>query len=490
VAGGVVAARESGIQGARARVAKDLVNASEGDLRAALKATAPARGQAGFNALTQKITAELARRAAGGPAGAAAAADATVQGGFTLSGDLLKPVGGGKPKKGPATPRDLSDEQSAQIAAQIAAAERDVLRARLDLADSADERAALEKEIVQKEAAQEDARLRGRIAAINDKKNKGLSDAKKAELTAQLESLRLKNQEVASLQAQAVDRERADRQARDAHELKAQGLDLESELLSLQGGLAETARQRRAIEVKLLDLAEQRAQADLDVIAATRGVASAEYQRAQAALDGLRSTRGVREEAISQNTAGPAEQFIRDNSPAKAAERFEAITVGAFDNLADGLANAIVHADSLGDVAKNVFRQMVADLLAASIKKSAVSILTAVGIPGFASGTSYAPGGLALVGERGPELVKLPRGSQVTPTSETMKALQNMQMPRGVSSTTVVQHYDLRGAVVQEDLYAQMQAIGRQSAVQGAQAGRALAAQDSRRASYNSQLNQ
>lgn len=37
------------------------------------------------------------------------------------------------------------------------------------------------------------------------------------------------------------------------------------------------------------------------------------------------------------------------------------------------------------------------------------------GIPGFANGTNFAPGGLALVGERGPELVNLPRGSQVTP---------------------------------------------------------------------------
>lgn len=35
------------------------------------------------------------------------------------------------------------------------------------------------------------------------------------------------------------------------------------------------------------------------------------------------------------------------------------------------------------------------------------------GIPGFAKGTSSAPGGLAWVGEEGPELVNLPRGSQV-----------------------------------------------------------------------------
>jgi TP901 family phage tail tape measure protein len=39
-------------------------------------------------------------------------------------------------------------------------------------------------------------------------------------------------------------------------------------------------------------------------------------------------------------------------------------------------------------------------------------------IPHFASGTSNAPGGLSLVGENGPELVNLPRGSQVIPNSQ------------------------------------------------------------------------
>ena len=34
---------------------------------------------------------------------------------------------------------------------------------------------------------------------------------------------------------------------------------------------------------------------------------------------------------------------------------------------------------------------------------------------GYVQGTSFAPGGRALVGEMGPELVNLPRGSQVIP---------------------------------------------------------------------------
>lgn len=44
------------------------------------------------------------------------------------------------------------------------------------------------------------------------------------------------------------------------------------------------------------------------------------------------------------------------------------------------------------------------------------SFLSRVG--SFAHGTSFAPGGPALVGERGPEIVNLPRGSQVIPNSE------------------------------------------------------------------------
>lgn len=44
-------------------------------------------------------------------------------------------------------------------------------------------------------------------------------------------------------------------------------------------------------------------------------------------------------------------------------------------------------------------------------------------IPAFAAGTDFAPGGLALVGEQGPELVNLPRGSQVSTAAETRAAL-------------------------------------------------------------------
>lgn len=46
-------------------------------------------------------------------------------------------------------------------------------------------------------------------------------------------------------------------------------------------------------------------------------------------------------------------------------------------------------------------------------------------VPGMASGSPYAPGGTTLVGERGPELVNLPRGSKVIPNGRTRNMLSD-----------------------------------------------------------------
>jgi hypothetical protein len=46
-------------------------------------------------------------------------------------------------------------------------------------------------------------------------------------------------------------------------------------------------------------------------------------------------------------------------------------------------------------------------------------------IPGNATGTSYFQGGYSIVGERGPELVELPKGSKITPANATRNKLGN-----------------------------------------------------------------
>lgn len=72
-------------------------------------------------------------------------------------------------------------------------------------------------------------------------------------------------------------------------------------------------------------------------------------------------------------------------------------------------------ATSFGEGLRNIISQSLSNVGGGLIEKGFSGIFGMLKIPGFAYGTNYAPGGLALVGERGPELVNLPRGSQVFP---------------------------------------------------------------------------
>lgn len=62
------------------------------------------------------------------------------------------------------------------------------------------------------------------------------------------------------------------------------------------------------------------------------------------------------------------------------------------------------------------------------------NVLSMLGdVPFFAGGTDFAPGGAALVGEHGPELVKLPMGAQVIPND----VLQAKRNAKGGGDTTL-----------------------------------------------------
>lgn len=78
---------------------------------------------------------------------------------------------------------------------------------------------------------------------------------------------------------------------------------------------------------------------------------------------------------------------------------------GGFLNILGGVIDLILQLGSIGVFGKG---------FAANLNK----------VPAYANGTSFHPGGLAIVGERGPELVNLPRGSGVLTNSE-LRAAKN-----------------------------------------------------------------
>jgi hypothetical protein len=101
----------------------------------------------------------------------------------------------------------------------------------------------------------------------------------------------------------------------------------------------------------------------------------------------------------------------------------------AFENMGDNfktvLADLLQGTATIKDAFSSLLAQISSDLITSGISKAFAGMLgpTTGGtgilgkILGYAGGTQFARGGLSLVGERGPELVSLPRGSKVTPNA-------------------------------------------------------------------------
>lgn len=376
---------------------------------------------------------------------------------------------------------DDSAQKTATVAAQLANAEKARLQAEVALTENIDERAAAERAIIQEELVASEARLDKLKAEING--DKGLSDAKKRDLLAALDTARWDEEQAAKARQALVDRDEIRKSFDEwlAHnEAIAAYLDQEAQA---QGEIAETAAQRRQLaRAALIDdqrLARIRQKEALDRAVEDKSKLPGEAKQELAAGDAARS---AQLKAFDAQNADPIERYRRSVQDLNT--EVQDVGVNAMHSLASGLADAIVNAKSLGDVGRAVFKQLIQDILQSVIEKNLSNTVASIFkfIPGFASGTDSAPGGLALVGENGPELVNLPRGSAVTPTSATLTALQRMSVGQRPSVTFVQPvSFDLRGAVMTDDLLRQMNSIGAQSAVAATSAARRLTAADLQR---------
>jgi hypothetical protein len=144
--------------------------------------------------------------------------------------------------------------------------------------------------------------------------------------------------------------------------------------------------------------------------------------------------------------AGRAKQALAENQ--FALQRLNSASQQVGSALSTAFADAIVDGKALNDVMKS----LITTLEKAAINSLVMSFFTPAGgqttslfssLFRAQSGTDFAPGGLALVGERGPELVNLPRGSQVMPNDITRS------MMGGGGAITYAPMIDARGASVE-----------------------------------------
>ena len=195
---------------------------------------------------------------------------------------------------------------------------------------------------------------------------------------------------------------------------------------------------RRAVEQKYIaDMKAAKEQAAMDVVNATfdilgMGIARSAEQEKAALIEKANVQLELAEGNAERQAAIRAELDTKiAQIDKKEGRRKKAI---ALSEAAVNTAVAITKAWASASAPFNL-----PAIIAASVGGAAQ--LAVIAATPFARGTKNAPGGVALVGEQGPELINLPRGSQVFPTPQTNQMLSNM----GGGNVSVGGEFTVRG---------------------------------------------
>lgn len=218
--------------------------------------------------------------------------------------------------------------------------------------------------------------------------------------------------------------------ARDRFEASAESIErrtaaIEAETRNID--LGTEARERARIAADLETVAKQ--------LNTREGINNGEVTAAQLeVINRVAEAYGKAAAAIEQ-ARSPLATFARES--ANVTKQLNQLGATALDGLTSSLADVVTGSKSaaeafnalaksiLNDLAKIAIRATItgplAQLLGGAFGGTGGGGAPLIYGPGFASGTNFAPGGWSWVGERGPELVNLPRGSQVIPNDVAMR---------------------------------------------------------------------
>jgi len=400
-----------------------------------------------------------------------------------LSAPAVTSVTPASPAKASGTASSAQAKDIAAIAKRfqddLAQGEMEIRQAQADALGTSEARRALEADRVEYER-QAQARA---IKADDD-----LTAAQKEQL------LQL-NERVAEAKRQAIGAQalaEATEQARAAAENSSR---YEQAALEGQLRLVDSRQERLAIEQRILASMEREEKDRLEAEIAAGRIADAAKARAD-----LASAQASRREIANRDYESPLEQRRREvrETAANMGDAIENIEIDAVDRLTEGLANASTEFIKLGGIAGDVLNSIISDFVRLAAQQaifgsggagSGGGLLGSIGkLLGFsgarAAGGPVTGGQTYLVGEKGPELFRASTSGTIVPNHQlNATAAASMTGVRAAVSGatgTVAQalHFDLRGAVVTEDLLAQMNQMAQEAAIQGAQGGRALAARD------------
>ena len=410
------------------------------------------------------------------------------QGIQAILGAPRKTEGGNKPVVLPTAAKKRQDDflqREDELNKQFDAAYTDFLNTWKDMRTTTEGRAEIQKLIFQAESDSLDA-------AVKERSDKIDAALKQGSITkAEHDILITRLGEVADEQKKALatkvdlDAIRTQQQLADERtQLSSNALEIQAQALQDAESLAKTQKDRRAIELRLLDLAEQKERLELQAIIDSKTAAETDKQIARAKLDALDQQHGLKVQQIEQQTAGPLEDYFSKlpSTVNQVDEAMQNLAVHGLQNVVDGLTAAITGTESWGEAVKNVLASIAADFIKLQLESALGGLFKTAanpfaGLLTAATGILSSPSGVALVGERGPELVNLPGGSQILSNS----SLRNLGMG-GASPPQVTVLFDNRGAVIWEQAARQLMAYADRAAAVGAvgavQTARATTPQD------------
>lgn len=304
--------------------------------------------------------------------------------------------GGGSGKKAPRAKavRDTSERDavdalrdSYQFAQDQRRNELDILSAQRDLADDFVQRATISQQILDKNREGEKAEAAYQVALYEATKGKqGLSAEQSAALEAQREI-------VHGLETQAILVDQENRRAEEYERTEQLTADIRMELMRSQAGLAETAAERRKVELELLRIAYEERRRALES-ALARSKDADEQNRLRMQISALPAQQKAEQANVMKSTQGPWESYLDTlpNTAAKWEEALEGVRVRGFQALEDSIVGVISGTQSLADAFSQMTQQILADLVRIMIQK-AITFAIGSAFGGGGASSSYSGGG-------------------------------------------------------------------------------------------------
>jgi uncharacterized protein (TIGR02594 family) len=235
--------------------------------------------------------------------------------------------------------------------------------------------------------------------------------------------------------------------AQDSANEQNAGFQLDA--LRYQESIARTAGERKDLGKQIIDIEYDEKKKHLEYLLALDKLTGNTEDAAKVAADlaNLPKEKGRAKDQNERDNRSPLQKWAASvpQSAKDIGDALESMAVKGIDDFNAGLAEAIVKGKSLKDVFHGLAEQMLEDLIKLVLKQAELAAFKALfgSVGGFATGTESAPGGTAWVGEHGPELVSLPRGSKVYTAADSRRMAANENGPM-IGSIEI--NADFRGA--------------------------------------------